>query len=384
MKNVARISALAICMMAAMNVSAAEQAGKASPSGLTGQDLVYAYDEMFDFDIDTYLSQRAPHLLPYSETISHWAGYSGISPKVLITLMEQQTGVVSGRGMRRGALNQPFGKLSNGRDFNSQIKDVAVALREALYDRSDAMSATAQGSVALADGNPLQILRVAAGENISEAGLKADGEFQQVYGRLFNESRKSQRASIAGEKIQANRVNPQVSSFLQFPFPLGQKWHVGGAHTNTGSGSYPMSSLDMSIGGGWGSNQNNTWVVASAAGRFKRHSSCFAEVIHDGGVSTTYYHMMNLRYSTGDQVNKNASIGNPANNKRQALCDGGQSTGPHQHWSVKVDGSFYHLNGVTVSDYTITAKGNSYDTNCNRFYLSRNGYKYCAGWYTNN
>lgn len=377
MKNVTRISVLAVCMMAATNVSATEHAGKASPSELTGSDLVYAYDEMFDFDIDAWLSKHAPHLKPYSEMISHWAGYSGISPKVLIALMEQQTGVVTGRAMARDALQQPFGPLSNGRDFNAQMEDVAVALRQALYDKDDAMSATAQGRVALADGNPLEILRVAAGENVSEAAFKADGEFQQVYGRLFNERRQSQR----GPEMGANEISPQAASYLQFPFPRGQEWHVGGAHTNTGSGSYPLSSLDMSRGGGWGSYQGNTWVVASAGGRFKRHSSCSAEVVHDDGVSTTYYHMANLQYGTGDWVNQNAAIGNPANNRAQALCNGGQSTGPHQHWSVKVDGSFYHLNGVALSDYTINASGNSYDTNCNRFYLVRNGYKYCAGWY---
>ena len=51
------------------------------------------------------------------------------------------------------------------------------------------------------------------------------------------------------------------------------------------------------------------------------------------------------------------------------------------HWSLKSNGSFYHLNGVTLSDYVITATGSSYDTNCSRFYLTRNGSRYCSGWF---
>jgi len=171
---------------------------------------------------------------------------------------------------------------------------------------------------------------------------------------------------------------------LAFPYPRSTRWHVGGAHTNSGSGSFPMSSLDMSVGGWWGSNQSGNWVSASAAGRFVRHSSCMAEVVHAGGWSTTYYHMANLRFATGAEVASNAAIGNPANSLSQALCNGGMSTGPHQHWSLKSNGSQHHLNGVTLSGYLITATGSSYDTNCARFNLQdRDGTRYCSGSYTN-
>ena len=93
--------------------------------------------------------------------------------------------------------------------------------------------------------------------------------------------------------------------------------------------------------------------------------------------------MMNLQYGTGASVGKNTAIGNPANSWSQALCNGGSSTGPHQHWSLKYNGSHYHLNGVYLSGYQITALGSSYDTNCSRFYLSKNGSRYCSGYFTN-
>ncbi|MDZ7867731.1 MAG: hypothetical protein U5L02_00755, partial [Rheinheimera sp.] len=73
-------------------------------------------------------------------------------------------------------------------------------------------------------------------------------------------------------------------------------------------------------------------------------------------------------------------IANPANTKAQALCNGGASTGPHQHWSLKQNGSWVHLNTVYLSGWQITATGSSYDTNCSRFYLSKNGVKKCSGF----
>jgi hypothetical protein len=365
---------LVVCGMLGFLASAP---GVAQAGELGSEDLVYSYDEMFDFDIVAYLAKHAPHLRRHAESISHWAGYSGVSPKVLIALMELQSGVVSGQRPTPDAMRRPFGALADGDDFNAQTRDMALALREAMYERD---SAGTTGPVPLSRTSPLQSLFALAGAGRAEAVLRGDTEFQQVYARLFNEPRKAKAPS---PHFQPSANSGAAAVLLQFPFPRGERWHVGGAHTNTGSGSFPMSSLDMSLGGGWGSDQDNVWVAASADGQFKRHSSCFAEVVHDGGWSTTYYHLSNIRYGTGATVSANAAIANPANNRKQALCDGGQSTGPHQHWSLKSNGSFHHLNGVTLAGFQITAIGDSYDTDCGRFNLSKGGFRYCSGTFRN-
>ncbi len=379
-KSALSVAVLSGCLMAIVASPAVASDREAS---LGSDDLLYSYDEMFDFDIEAYLSQRAPHLLPYAETISHWAGYSRISPKVLMALMEQRSGVITRERAAADALRRPLGDLAEADGFGEQVREVAVALRQALYEREDP-DLDHVGRVKLARVNPLQSLYLQAGETESSAAVLGDSEFQLAYARLFNEARKAAPPSpeFASAQTDAVVASPP-NGFLQFPFPRGARWHVGGAHTNTGQGSYPMSSLDMSQGGGWGSNQSHLWVSASAAGRFVRHSSCFAEVVHSGGWSTTYYHLMNIQYGTNAQVSANTAIANPANTQSQALCNGGASTGPHQHWSLKQNGSDYHLNGVILAGYTITATGSSYDTNCSRFYLRRNGSNFCAGYFTN-
>ncbi|RVU42053.1 M23 family metallopeptidase [Rheinheimera riviphila] len=375
-----------------------DRSASATASRQPVNPLIYSYDEMFNFDIEAYLASQAPHLLPYAEQISHWAGYSSISPRVLMALMEQQSGVLRNANLSAKQLAQPFGKLSAKRDFAGQLQDVADQLATRLYTEPthpEAAEFAKQQAPSALDF----LFASATPKTLSDAPSLPDPQalpqqaaarhFNAIYQQLFAEEFSAAPSQIEQQQAveQQAMVDPVIlagpaNGFLQFPFPTGQSWHVGGAHTNTGSGNYPMSSLDLSQGGGWGSNQSSRWVAASAAGSFKRHSSCFAEVVHSGGWSTTYYHLMNIQFSTGATVSKNTKIANPANTQPQALCNGGSSTGPHQHWSLKQNGSWTHLNGVYVSGWQITATGSSYDTNCSRYYLTKNGSRSCAGYFS--
>lgn len=346
---------------------------------LQGQDLIYSYDEMFDFDTATWLQANAPHLQDRAEAISHWAGHSGISPKVLLALMDLQSGVLDPANATSTALQRPFGALADTHGFNDQLREVAHSLQDAMYDADDPAT---RGAVPLSRGNPLDALLAAAPPSVARGDdASINVRFQQAYRRLFGAPRTASATPRYAGPQQAGTVPPR--DLLEFPYPRNVKWNVGGAHTGHGSGRFPMSSLDMHQGGWWGSNQSGKWVSASAAGTFKRHSSCLAEIVHGAGWSTSYYHLANIRAATGAQLQTNAAFANPANTLSQAICNGGFSSGPHQHWSLKYNGGHHHLNGVTLSGYLIKATGTSYDTNCSVFNLSKDGKTYCSGNYTN-
>lgn len=339
--------------------------------------LIYTYDEMFGFDIEKFLGARAPHLLPYAEVISHWSGYTSISPQVLIALIELQSGAVSSPNLDKESEARPFGKLSDKSGFAEQVQDVADRLANDLYSNKASLSGRSEfGGNVTAD--PLEALLARTGRSAAVGdATEAYSDFVAVYNRLYAEP----WAARTKSSVVVKAIPP--SALLQMPYPRGARWHVGGTHTSSGSGNYPMGSLDMSVGGGWGSNQSGNWVVAAAGGQVKRHSSCHIEVVHSSGWSTTYYHMMNLQQATGATVTANQRLGNPANTKGQALCNGGSSTGPHQHFSLKYNGSYSHLDGVSLSGYAIKAGRYSYDTNCSYYWLTRNSVKYCAGYLTN-
>lgn len=394
MKLTVRMALSAVCIstLVAMSVQANGLEPSTSLNAKKHPGLIYSYDEMFNFDIEQYLASRAPALLPHAEVISHWAGYTSISPKLLIALMEQQTGLISNKRISTDTLQRPFGTLSAKRGFAEQVQDVSDQLATMLYAQVNRHEGVSEfgGELSLSKAaNPLELLLSRDAQNIADTGdanakisAKAKPSINAVYFKLFGTELDTGAEASANQGPEVMAATPP-NGFLQFPFPRGQTWYIGGAHTNTGQGNYPMSSLDMNNGGYWGGSQANNWVSASAAGTFKRHSSCFAEVVHSSGWSTTYYHLQNIQYSTGASVAKNTAIANPASTKAQALCNGGSSTGPHQHWSLKYNGSWHHLNTVILAGYTITAIGSSYDTNCSRYYLTKNGSKYCAGRFYN-
>ena len=95
-----------LCVLLSFNLSIITAASERDPA--LNNSLIYSYDEMFNFDIEAYLANQAPHLLPYSEVISHWSGYSSISPKVLLALIEQQSSLLTQQHKSAVALDRPL------------------------------------------------------------------------------------------------------------------------------------------------------------------------------------------------------------------------------------------------------------------------------------
>ena len=90
--------------------NSSDAAGQAAVGPITASDMIYPPDEMIDFKVDRYFAMRAPHLRSKCEVISHWAGQSTISPKILIALLERQSGIVTKKRMSKDAMTRPFGK----------------------------------------------------------------------------------------------------------------------------------------------------------------------------------------------------------------------------------------------------------------------------------
>ncbi|WP_196140798.1 pre-peptidase C-terminal domain-containing protein [Aliikangiella sp. G2MR2-5] len=352
--------------------------------------LIYSHEEMINFDLQFYLETKAPHLLPYKEMISHYAGYSSISPKVLLTLMEQQTGIVLASSISKEMLLTPFGKLSSEHGFQAQLADISGRLAS-FYYQSDELGRASLNESATSRRKMLNILsRIynidtsqSEGDILQERSLPTVKlkKFSQLYQSLFttevNETSKTSK-STSSSLTESSIASIDINNYFQMPFPVGESWTFGGAHTNTGSGSYPLSSLDLNNGGYWGADLSHIFIAAAAPGRVIIHSSCFMEVIHDDGWSTTYYHLSRIRVAHNSNVTRGTKLANYASTRRQALCNGGQSSGPHVHFSLKKNGQFYHLNGIKFSEYQVHTGRNSYDDNCNYFWLNRKGSYYCA------
>ena len=91
------------------------------------------------------------------------------------------------------------------------------------------------------------------------------------------------------------------------------------------------------------------YTVAAASGIAARPSgyTCWLEINHGGGWTTSYYHLQNTY--VGGTIEQNGSVGIIA----REICAGGFATGPHVHFSLKFNGAYTSLEGVKLSGWTI-------------------------------
>ena len=94
------------------------------------------------------------------------------------------------------------------------------------------------------------------------------------------------------------------------------------------------------------------------------------------------------QWHTGQYVRKGQTLGYYADNKADALCTGGSSTGAHLHFSLHYQsGKQWSLSLKYLGTYRVVNKRKrSYDTNCTYSYLRRTSKtpkydekKYCPG-----
>jgi murein DD-endopeptidase MepM/ murein hydrolase activator NlpD len=371
-----KFSALSLCVAASIGVAMSAPAKVESQAAVTpvsASDLIYTPQEMLSFDIDRYLAKRAPHLRSKSEVISHWAAYSGISPKVLIALMEQQSGVVTRTRMRGNPMARPFGNLSRKNGFDQQVKDIAGQLEAVVYAQRDTQIAAKARGNAIDAVNPLQAFYEVAGESRSKAAMLGQMQFAETYGGLFNETWGAKaKSSIAGARFVATAL---PTTTVSLPYAVGTTMKVEGAHSTNNA------SLDFITEVPWGSSQSSYPIKASTSGTFKRHSSCYAEVIHSSGWSTSYYHIDRIALADGSSVSSGTTIAYPAKTTSQALCDGGSADSPHLHWTLRNNGVKSSVNGLRLSNYLVTATSSvEYYRGCDKFSLYHvvRKVKYCG------
>jgi LasA protease len=149
---------------------------QASHPILTEQDLIYNNEQMLHFSIEDYLMTHAPHLSPHAETISHWAGFTTISPKILIALMEHQSSIISIESSE--GMSRPFGTLSDKVGFDEQLKEISNKLATLHYEHNRNPNHLFSVEILLSDRNLLQSAS-------SNSRSEPEKSFSQTYFRLF-------------------------------------------------------------------------------------------------------------------------------------------------------------------------------------------------------
>jgi len=344
------------------------------------------------FTTADFTAHSAPQLSSYAEALYGRAEFNSINPRLYLVLMEMATGLVSNHSADSQQVENPFGLAEQG--FVPQLDALSKSMFNAYYLHLYNYSALpvdqrSLPALTLADGSTFDVpgatnagsYAVLAGlasfKDASGMAVALDGanplSFAQTYRHLFAEDdplSQANRVGIPGELT----AEAAPAGLLQFPYPRGEAWTFGGVHSNDGS-SGDMSSIDFSLGWPqWGADTSAIWVVAAGGGVPNKISSCNFHIDHGGGWVTAYYHLDNIQSYSGS-IQQNDRIGNIANNKTQALCNGGSSTGPHVHFTLMYNGALVAINGTALSGWVIHAGTYNYDYDPKDMWLIRDGVK---------
>ncbi len=346
-----------------------------SPAGFVLQtvpDLPLVSDGQFvwgpnvgDFDVASYLQAIGSPLVAYAEDVALWANYTSVNPKILLTVLQMRNGMVL------GPPPDPDPAVVRGQ-IESTAMDLATAFYEHLYtwgSRSGGLSRMLASPpvVELMDGTAVRISGAASSGSYAVATLLAGTRglaawsqdvstadplgFPGVFGAMFPGT----------DPLDAtNDINPAAApaaDLLQFPFPLGASWYFGGPHNwNGGSAPPPYSSMDFYSGGATCAAPPDLYTVAAAAGAGVRRASCWMEIDHGGGWTTSYYHLLGT--VAGGDMGRNTSLGTIA----CEVCVGGFATGPHVHFSLKYNGAYVSLEGAVLSGWTVHVGSTPYNS----------------------
>ena len=333
-----------------------------------------------DFNLHAYLPESESPLAAHADVIEMWCAYASVNPRVVLTVIEMQSGLVSSEPM--ADLSRPVGYAEPG--LENQIESLSMGLAIAFYDHLYSYGARSENPAtpgmriryALADGSQTTLPATSSSGTsavtsvlapLSEAddwaarlSPSAEEGFVQTYRRLFPDDDPLDRSN----QILAAAAPPE--DLLQFPFPVGSTWWFNGPHNWNGAGyGRPYSSMDFGTWGGTCANPPNDWSVAAAGGSGYHPSGhfCWYRINHEGGWTTSYYHLRNVRGN--GSVSRDENVGTIA----CEVCAGGFSSTPHVHFTLLYNGAYTEIDGTVLSGWTVHEGDGSYGSG----YIERDG-----------
>ncbi len=325
-------------------------------------ELVYSPTAL-DFDVAAYLNQTDGFLSTYQQylMISGWTSAAeiiervalenSINPRLLIALLEYQSGCILGHPGDPENFDTAMGAQAYYRkDLYGQLVWAAHVLSEGFYGwRAGTLTEisypdgsifslpadTNAGSVALH-----YFFAQLYGHDVCQQALDALEGFPALYQQMFGDP--WERAAAVDPLIPDELAQPE----LTLPFEAGETWaYTGGPHPAF-EGNGPLAALDFAPRmGRSGCVPSNEWVVAIANGLVVR--SELGAVIQDldgDGHEQTGWVIMYLHISeqdrapVGTDLRSGDRLGHPS-------CEGGRATGTHVHIARKYNGVWIAADG---------------------------------------
>jgi LasA protease len=331
------------------------------------------------FEIEDFIQSQGGYLAGYKEEINEDLTLSGaeivqriaqdfsVNPRLLLAVLEHQSGWVTSDDIEKSARNYPVGLNDDKRKgLYLQLAYAANNLNRGFY----LWRVNGIGAWPLADGS---ILLISPNINAGTAGIQHF--FSTLLGRNAWEDAVSENGlfttftnlfgnpfGYASEPINmAELIQPP----MQLPFQKGEQWSfTGGPHSAWGDGS-AWAALDFAPPGeDVGCIKSDNWVVATADGLITRAGD--GAVIQDldgDGLEQTGWVILYMHIATQDRVEPNTHLlaGQPIGHPS---CEGGISSGTHVHIARRYNGEWIPADQEVpfiLDRWTSVGTGEEYD-----------------------
>ena len=299
-----------------------------------------------------------------AEIIMETAIENSIDPRILLTLLEFQTGLLTN---------------AEPRDFHDGYEIVNLGSSYGTLDRQLAWAADKinagfyrwqnnQINLYILDDNT--VVQVDSSINPGTAAL------QYLFSKIFDRENWQYAVSINGFAYLYNKLFGNPEDFLSpvklpkdqlnltFPFSAGEKWYyTSGPHYGWSDGT-PWAALDFAPGDAVGCSQSSSWVTAMADGEilYSRDGLVLQDIDGDHDLRTgwtlVYLHIAkNDRIAVGESVKQGDRIGRPS-------CEGGIANGTHVHIARRYNGQWIPIDAdfpLVLSGWEAISAGTVYD-----------------------
>lgn len=329
-------------------------------------------------NIDSFVQSQGGYLVNYTEVVnektltgaqvvSQVAREYSVNPRLLLALLEYQSGWVTQKQPPSQIIQYPMGYLNpDYTDLFAQLSWAANQLNYGFY----AWGVNSLNSIRLSDGNlvtyPATINAGTAGvqyffalldDSNSWTNAVSENGFYATYARFFGIP-----FDLAVEPLLPQNLSQPT---LQLPFENGDMWSLtGGPHAGWGTGS-AWAAIDFAPPGDqYGCYDTNIWETAVADGVIVRSENGEVVLDLDGdgleqtGWTVLYMHVASYqRVALGTQVKAGDRIGHPS-------CEGGISNGTHLHLARRYNGVWIAADGslpFVMDGWVSSGDGNEYD-----------------------
>lgn len=343
-----------------------------APSERLLPDSELVYGPAFEnFDAAAFVNSQNGYLASYrqnvegenlsgAQIIQLAAERYSVGPRVLLALLEMQSGWVTKSPATPTQITYPFGLIDGTRQgLWWQINWAANQLNAGFYDKLPAIKFKDRVRARIAPSTNVGTIAV---QNVI-AQLTASDTFQTQLA-TFSTTYKIFFGDANAYTVEPLLPRDLKQPPLRLPWADGTLWYVtGGPHGGWADGS-AWSAVDFTPRDILGScSPSSDWVIASASGKILRSEhgrvieSLNGNNFQGKGWTLLYMHMASAgRVKEGAQLNMGERIGRPS-------CEGGNANASHVHLARLYNGVWMSVDVVpfVLSGWKIIAGDQEYD-----------------------